>query len=245
MSFNNFFGGFCVIHAPFVCAERKPYFENELQRIGIDKFHIIEARPVLDSDFRLLKYRPKSNGVLSLIDAAKSCIEFAKKEKWDSLVIFEDDIIFRKNFSKLWEQIENEAKESKFSIMSLHRRGADNRLITVEKFFQRNKILPLIHNMGTQCVIVKRESYDKLLEALDICIEKGWPYDFFYGVSGSLGCKLVATSKNLAGQRGGIKSTLQGSSVRNNFYSSFFSCRTFIEYIPLWIYYSIKNKLRK
>jgi len=245
MSFGNSFGGFCVIHAPFACPERRPLFENELKRVGINKFNVIEAKPVPDTDFRLSKYRPKSNGVLSLIDAVKSAIEFAKKQQWDSLVIFEDDIIFRNNFLKLWQDVEEDVNKRNFSIMALHRRSANNKLITVEKYFQKNKLVPLIHNMGTQCVIVNEESYDRLIEALDICIEKGWPYDFFYGVTDSLGCRLIATSKNLAGQKGGLKSTLQGSNVRNNFYSSFFSCRTLIEYAPLWIYYTIKNKLRK
>lgn len=93
MSFGTLFDGYCVIHAPFVTAERRPWFERELRRVGVDKLTIVEAPQIAPDDPRLDRYG-RTAGELSLLEAHRSALRLAIEREWRHVVVMEDDIVF-------------------------------------------------------------------------------------------------------------------------------------------------------
>jgi hypothetical protein len=68
-----------------------------------------------------------------------------------------------------------------------------------------------VHNTLWQCVILRRSGYVKLRHALQYCIKMGYPADFFYGVvTHDNAGTIYSTTRNLAGQAGGLVSGIQG-----------------------------------
>jgi hypothetical protein len=223
VSFRETFDGFAVIHAAFLHPQRRKHFEAELRRVGIDRFEVIQTQPVSEIDPRLQGYAGPARGLLSLTDGFLAAIDHAESAGWDATVIMEDDIVFRKNFDRLWSEVEHEVRNTQWGILTLHRIAVDGRFLVDEPLLSRTKLIPIFHNTLTHCVIVRKESYPAFRASLLACIDRGYPCDFFYGIYSHLSpSHLYATNRNLTGQAGGLASSLNPGLVRpRNFYSTF------------------------
>jgi hypothetical protein len=227
MAFANCFDGFVVIHAAFIHPQRRPHFECELKRVGIHEFSVIKTRSVTDADVRLSNYSFGANGLLSLIDGFLSSIKLAESSRWKSIVIMEDDIVFRHDFSRHWSSIEAELSRFDWGVLTLHRASPDGKLLVREPIFG-TRLIPLQNNIRTHCVIVRSAFYRAFAESLQACIERGWPSDFFYGIFSYWNPhNLFATNRNLTGQCGSMVSSLSGNIRKNNRYSVFQSGNPF------------------
>jgi hypothetical protein len=215
VSFSNSFGGFAVIHAAFLMPERRKYFEQELKRVGVDRFEVIETKRVTERDERMRKYREPAAGLLSLIDGFLAAIDFAESAGWESIVMMEDDVAFRRTFDRYWAGVEQEVRTTGWGVLTLHRTRTDGRFLTSEPFFDKTRLVPVTHNTAAQCVIVRRPFYNAFRQSIFECIDRGYPCDFFYGIFSHLnpGC-LFATNRNLTGQAAGVPSSLQHAPLR-------------------------------
>jgi hypothetical protein len=231
MSFKSSFDGFVVIHAPLVSPERRDHFERELHRVGIDTYTVIEAKATGADDPRLAHYASGSDPasilyskrMLNLIDNFLAAIDIAQDSGWESVVIFEDDIAFRKDFDKFWSDVEREVEDNQWGVLTLHRTPADGRFLVPEPVLRRTSLVPVFHNVLAQCVIVRRAFYQPFKSSMLECVDRGYPNDFFYGIFASLNKgRLYATDRNLTGQAKYLASTLRPSGMsRINFYSKF------------------------
>jgi hypothetical protein len=221
VAFANCFDGYVVIHAAFIHPHRRPHFERELKRVGIHDFSIIETRPVSDEDGRLRNYSP-GKGPLSLADGFLPSISLAESRGWRSVVIMEDDIVFRHNFSQLWRSVEAELSEVNWGVLTLHRASGEGKFIVREPILGRTRMIPVQYNIMNHCVIVRSAFYPAFAESLQACIERGYPADFFYGIFLYWNPRnLFATNRNLAGQCGSMASSLRIGIRKNNRYSVF------------------------
>jgi hypothetical protein len=230
MAFATCFDGFAVIHASFIHPQRRPHFECELKRVGIHDFSVIETSPVSDDDGRLRNYRGpngeenlsfNAKGHLSLTDGFLSCINLAESRRWKSVVIMEDDIVFRRDFSRLWRPIEAELSTVDWGVLTLHR-VPEGKFIVREPIFGTTRLIPIQYNLMNHCVIVRSTFYRAFAESLQTCIERGYPGDFFYGIFLYwYPNSLFATNRNLAGQCGSMASSLRVGIRKNNHYSVF------------------------
>jgi hypothetical protein len=225
MSFADSFGGYFVIHSALLNPERRDKFSADLTRVGIDTFELISPMPVEETDSRLAAYGTEGSRLVSLIDCFERAIEIAEGRSLKSVAIFEDDITFRQNFKQLWGQVESKVHSTEWDILVLHRSTTAAGGPVIESRHEKTKLVKIKHNTLMHCVILRAPAYPKFKRALHYCIRMGYPADFFYGVfthedSGTI----VATTKNLSGQTGGLVSGLQRVHVRKRFFHSEFEC---------------------
>ncbi|MCZ8195824.1 MAG: hypothetical protein ACK5XZ_15310 [Hyphomonadaceae bacterium] len=229
MSFSSSFDGFVVVHAAFLVPERRDYFEKEFARVGLQDYHVIETQPVTADDPRLDYYSGKANGILSLIDGFLAAIDLAESSNWNSLVIFEDDIIFSTKFVEYWQNFEPELSRTNWGVITLHRTPPSNVYVQSAPAGKVTKLVVTDQNTACQCVIVKREYFQEFRRSILEGIERGFPVDFFYGIfSHHNPSRYLASDRNLTGQRGGFKSSLQGNNIKRNKFSEFREAQRFI-----------------
>jgi hypothetical protein len=243
MSFGNIFDGYCVIHAPFVCAERRPWFERELARVGVKDYTVVEAQPISDADPRLSGYTA-GRAVLSALDAVDAVIALAEEKAWQHVVFMEDDVIFRRRFAKLWDEVEAEVQRSDWDVLCLYRIPSRGAVIREPR--GRTTVVPLLDAILMHCVVYRESSYRRVRESLQHCVGRGWPPDFFYGYfTREYGGKVKATSRNLAGQMN-FRSSIQERWTRGpTFYSKFRTSRSWPEYVLLHLGYLALGRLRR
>jgi hypothetical protein len=204
MSFGNTFDSYLIIHAPFVSPERRPIFENNLKSVGVKEFSVVEASQIKNDDPRLKFYENKA--ALSLIDAFDKCICLAKKEKWQNVIIFEDDIIFRRKFQIWWEEIEDEVKQYNWDILYLYRWNIE----LIREPRAKTNLLPIKHTFCSHCFAVRENAYSAFQEALNYAMQKNKTADSpeVHEYLNKNKFKVLATSRNLAGQAGSVKSVI-------------------------------------
>ncbi|MCK5360475.1 MAG: hypothetical protein KAJ95_07600, partial [Gammaproteobacteria bacterium] len=127
MSFGKMFDGYCVVHAEHCTSDRREWFEHELKRVGIEDYTIVEAPKIEDDDLGLSRLKGKhrirrAKSRFSHFKATIKCIDIAKDKKWRNVVIIEDDIIFRKQFSARWAEVEDEVSDYNWDVLFLSRR---------------------------------------------------------------------------------------------------------------------------
>ncbi|MCW5714900.1 MAG: hypothetical protein KIT43_10350 [Bauldia sp.] len=233
MAFGDLFDGYCVLHAPFATAHRRPQFERELLRIGVTRFQIVEARRVPPDEPDAAPF--KSPAELSLLDAFASAIRLARDSGWGSVAIFEDDVIFRRRFTRRWAQVEDAVRNTPWDVLTLHRWSWKDQ-ITIERLLARTSLVPIRWTLCAHALVIRAQGYDKVLLALTECREAGRPADFFVGRLTRSGGVLLATSHNLAGQTSHLGgSTIQGGEtkrrrLRYDFLTRFGSYRSRLEF---------------
>ena len=225
MAFGNSFSGYFVIHSPLLNPERAEHFSAELSRVGVHAFEKISPLVIKKDDPRLTTYGRDGYKLVSLIDCFQRAIEIAENRSLESIVVFEDDAKFRQNFEQLWSQVELKVYSTEWDILVLHRSRTDAGDFVIENRHQATDLVKIRHNTLTHCVILRQRAYAKFKRALTYCIAKGYPADFFYGVftDENYGA-IYATTKNLTGQKGALKSGLQIGYVRKRFFHSEFQC---------------------
>ena len=184
MSFGDSFDGYCVIYAPFADSHRRKHFEAELNRLGVRELTRIEAKRVDPDDPRLAPYINSHNpaGLLSLTDAIKATLHHALEKGWESVVIMESDVLFRKNFNRLWEEVEPEIKSSAWDLLTLYRRPG---IFIIEPALEKTRLLPMTDNAACHCVIIRRSCYAPVEAALDYCAQKGLFVSCSFGILSS------------------------------------------------------------
>lgn len=220
MSFGIVFDGYCVIHAPFATAARRVSFEVEFQRVGVQNFVIIEAEKIDDKDKRLKNFASNEStqrAILSLHDAHRKCIEYAQKKCWQSVAIFEDDIVFRDSFDQLWEEVEEEVLKCEWEVLFLYRWQSKH----LKEPSKKVTLLPIDFTFCAHAYVVRSSAFDLFKESIDLAAANGKAVDdgITFQSLKSHSCRVVATSRNLAGQ-GMFKSsvsTLNSSLVRGSF----------------------------
>jgi hypothetical protein len=243
VSFGDLFDGYCVVHAPFATAERRPWFEAELHRIGVDRITVVEAPQIRADDPRVAVYQRKA-AELSNLDAVRSIIELARRSSWRSVVVMEDDVAFRSNFTSLWAEVEPEVIGTEWDALLLYRYPKDGAVVVVEPR-GRTTLVPLLDSIGNFCTVVRAQAFDAVLASLDHCFAEHWPSDFYYGhFTRRFGGRLMATSRNLAGQAS-FASSLQSLTRGSTFYARFRSCRSPLEARVVSGVYAASRRLRR
>ena len=247
MAFFNSFSGYFVIHSPLLNPERAEYFPAELSRVGVHAFEKISPLVLEKDDPRLAAYGSDGYKLVSLIDCFQRAIEIAESRSLESIVVFEDDIKFRQNFEQLWSQVESKVYSTDWDILVLHRARTDAGDFIIESKRQAADLIKIKYNMRAHCVILRQRAYAKFRRALAYCIVKGYPADFFYGVyAHENDGAIYATTKNLTGQKGALKSGLQFGYVRKPFFFPEFECyRSKLEFIIVASARSVRRLLRK
>ncbi len=210
MAFGNTFDGYCVIHASFLAPARRSSFERELKSVSVDKYEVVDAEPVDHNDSRLDFYPPVEyiKNKLSLIDALKKCINLAEKKQWRNVLIFEDDVIFRKQFLSWWDEIEFNVGQFNWDVLYFYR--WHNELLKEPQ--GKTFLLPIEYTLCNHCFSIKATAYSVYQDALDFSVRNGKFADSreMREYLRKHGYKIMATSKNLAGQAGSQKSIITG-----------------------------------
>lgn len=231
MSFGRFCDGYLVLHAPHLSPERLPLVKNELERVGVDKYSIRQPEVVTEEELARSKYQRAAT--LSVLKSLVSCIEFARQSEWRRFIFMEDDVQFRTNFSRLWPSVEASLEGKDWGLLTLFRwPTVPGEYIVKERFFAPAEAVAIRHNICGHAIIIQSNFYETVIEALNLCVNNGWPADFMYGIlTGTHYGQVLATNKNLAGQRGGLVSLVQERYKRNlSHYASFRSSITSLDY---------------
>jgi hypothetical protein len=225
MSFSDSFDRYFVIHSAQLNPERSGNFCAELARVGIGTYEIVCPLLIQKNDPRLAAYGGGGPKLVSLIDCFERAIEIAENRSLKSVVIFEDDIIFRRNFEQLWNQVEAKVHSTDWDVLVLHRSSTDAGSPVIESPRRMTDLVKIRHNTLTHCVILRERAYTKFRRALQYCIKMGYPADFFFGAfTHEDDGTIYATTKNLSGQGGGLVSGLQAGRVRMRLFHSEFQC---------------------
>lgn len=209
MSFGEMFDGYCVVHAAHYMGDRREWFEHELERVGVNRYTVVAAPKVEDDDPRVAhlkrRHRTRARPRISRFEALVKCIEIAKSEKWRNVVIMEDDIVFREQFSTWWSEVENEVSEYNWDILFLYRRiglqielGAPTRLI------------PIRHTLRTNCFVVREAFFSVYQDARSIDILRPCDSHEVFRCLRMNNCRMLSTSRNLSGEKGESKSSTTG-----------------------------------
>lgn len=243
MAFANLCDGYVVIHAHIVSAHRRPLFEAAFRDVGVEPI-VLNAVPVADDHPALPRYRG-NKGHVSLIESNLAALDMAEARGWRAIALFEDDIVFRRNFHRLWAEVEPAVLEAEWDVLTLHRGPLEKLLLKEPRGSTR--LVSVRHNIWAQCVVVRASGYEKHRAALNICLQRGHPADFFYDYVINEGRgKVLATSRNLSGQRGGLTSSLTVEKARGeNFYETFRSCRTWLEYLAINLVFFLRKRARQ
>ncbi|MCW5714031.1 MAG: hypothetical protein KIT43_05915 [Bauldia sp.] len=207
MAFGDVFDGYCVIHAPFAAPHRRAAFESSLASVGVNRFTVIEARRVASDDPRVAGYT--SPAFVSLIDAWIVAIETAREAGWRSVIVFEDDIVFRPGFTRRWAQVEQDVRSTDWDVLTLYRWYASN--IVVERVLARTRLLPIRSTLATHAVAVRVGAYAAVLAAIAEVLKDARPIDLFNNRLIRAGGRVVATSHNLAGQSSSLNDSTMGN----------------------------------
>ncbi len=213
------FDGYCVVHAEHCTSDRREWFEQELKRVGINDYTIVAAPKIEDSDSRLVRFKTKRRRKLrekikakeksraSLFDAVNKCIDIAKSKNWKHVVIIEDDIIFRKNFSARWSEVESEVSDYNWDVLFLCRRGAYQIELGAP-----TRLIQIKSTPRTNCFVVREEYFSVYQDAraIDVGGRRDSRKTFRYLRKNN--CRIFSTSQNLSGQKGGFKSSKIGRS---------------------------------
>lgn len=218
--FGDSFGRYVVIHASWLSPERRVHFERELARVGVRNVQVTD--PVrISSENAHPAYQGRA-GELSLLLTFKQLLDDAAADCVDSLVVFEDDIVFRRDFDRLWAEIASEAIARPWDVLVLHRSGER---VVVENRSRPVELIEIKQNINAHCVIIRRSGYAAMSKALGYCLDKGYPADFFYGVVTHDGAtRVLALTKNLTGQSAGLRSSLQKGRIRPRMFFGEFDC---------------------
>lgn len=196
-----------MVHAPFAAPERRAQFERSLRGVGVEDFQVVEAKRVGPDDPRAHTFR--SPAALSLADAIVRAIETARDAGWQSVAIFEDDVIFRRRFAARWAHIEPDVRRGDWDVLTLYRWPW--REVIIERPLARTRLLPIRWTLTTHAFAIRASGFGLALQAIAECIAEGKQVDFFTGRVTRAGGKVVATSHNLAGQTSmSGKSTIDG-----------------------------------
>ncbi|MDA9981490.1 hypothetical protein N9H39_01860 [Gammaproteobacteria bacterium] len=220
MAFGNLFDGYCMIHAEHATSERRPWFEQELKRVGVDRYTVVYAPEITDDDPRVLRFKNESGNPgssrsvtarISLADARVACLNLARRNKWQNVVILEDDIIFRKQIAEWWAEAEPGVAKFNWDILFLYR------ALAVE-LQGKTRLVRIPGTLRTHCYIVREQHYKIYERAIRHSIWKGRSVDSsttFKFLRKNSNCVIVATSRNLAGQCANFKSSIN-SKVRED-----------------------------
>ncbi len=246
MSFGRFCDGYIALHAPHLSPERLPLLKAELCRIGVD--NCILKTPDTVSEEELLQSKYDRVPVLSVLKSLIRCIEHAKQEGWQRFAFLEDDVCFRRNFQLLWAELEPSVSNNDWGMLTLFRwPTVAGEYIVRESFFECTKAIPFRHNICGHAILFQRHFYDSVLHALNLCIGNGWPADFMYGILTELHYgEVIAANKNLAGQRGGLASTIQAPySRKHSHYATFRASYTALDYHLVNIAMRARNLIKR
>ena len=119
------------------------------------------------------------------------------------MLLWEDDVIFREQFSTWWSEVESEVSDYNWDILFLYRRGPINSKIELGKPIQLTRINRTLH---THCFILREENFSMYQDARRIQI--GFPSDSgkVFDYLSEKKCRVFSTNRNLAGQKGGVVS---------------------------------------
>lgn len=229
MAFGNLFDGYCMIHAEHATSERRPWFEQELKRVGVDRYTVVNAPQITDDDPRVLRFRSKSSkrtkrsipARISLVDARVACLNLAQRNKWRNVVIMEDDVIFRERFSIWWSEVESEVSNYNWDILFMYRGGQMNgkEMFADEiKPQEKTRLIAIPGTIRTHCYVVREQHYKAYERAIKHSMSNGRSADSkstFKYLKENSSCRIVATNRPLAGQNKSFKSSIRAASVDN------------------------------
>ena len=158
MKINNFRHKFCINLDRR--SDRWKETQKELQKNNITnviRISAIDGKDINDNTIKIKK------GVYALGLTIKNILLKAKKEKYNEIVIFEDDIEFVENFNqKCNEYLIN--IENKYPNWSMLYFGVNN----IEKPIKlENNIIKLTKAYTSHCMIIKSDVYDLILDKFE------------------------------------------------------------------------------
>ena len=194
MSFGSIFDKYLVIHSPKLNSERLAPLKKEFDRVGIQNFELISPASA-------------DNRMLSLSLTHRLCQKKAKDAGCQTAVIFEDDVVFRKDFLNFWKEVEEEVLATPWDVLFFYRWYG-------KRIKESSEKVTLLNLHSTWCLhayALNRRGMDGLTDAM-ATMAGSFAVDnpYLFELLREKGLRVMATSKNLAGQRGGIMSTITG-----------------------------------
>jgi GR25 family glycosyltransferase involved in LPS biosynthesis len=151
----------------------------------------------------------KSKGIRGCTESHEKAVKLAKERGYKNILIFEDDVIFRNNFLKLWEPLKARLSTLNYDLFYFYdwgRRDSRKRVI-INKLFEwtkRQQNIDIISIDSTLCnhaYAVNSPFYDKML---DIFAENEMIGKVIDRLFDSTNARIYVPSYNLAGQDEGI-----------------------------------------
>jgi len=93
----------------------------------------------------------------------------------------------------------------------------------LEESRTKTTLVPIQATRCAHCFVIREGFYSIFQDALDYCVQNGSGTDIFtFPYLNRHNCRIVATSKNLAGQRGNFRSSTGDKNFRQNTLSETF-----------------------
>lgn len=216
------FDGAMVIHAPSLVPERRASFESELRRVGIASFEIIDAVEVDEALRERYNYtRPPhqdSARALSFLFSLDKAIERAQNSALNSVLLMQDDIVFREGFDELWKAVKDEVLRTDWDMLFFYRWHSQ----AIREPWGRMRLVPIEHTLCSHCVGIKAavfENYRSVLQSV-IAASEMEDTSATFRMLRDRGIRPYATNRNLAGQ-GNFASALSAAKARAGLLAQF------------------------
>ena len=193
--------------------DRYTLVDSKLRAIGIVAERISGAFPLEKGPF-------KSKGARGCTESHERAVKIAKERGYKSILIFEDDVIFRNNFLKLWAPLKTKLSSLDYDLFYFYdwgrcdsgKGGIVNDLFDWTKRQRNIDILSIKSTLCTHAYAVNSCFYDKMLT---IFAENGGVGKTVDRLFDAANARIYAPSINLAGQEGGVsRITGQKKAVR-------------------------------
>ncbi|NKB63214.1 MAG: hypothetical protein GKR95_14210 [Gammaproteobacteria bacterium] len=156
------FDGALIVHAPHLVPERRESYERELRRVGVESFEIVNA---VESNEELREHynyiRPahqNSVRALSVLLSIDKAIEKAQNRGFDSVLLMQDDVIFRDRFDMMWEAVVEEVLLTDWDMLFFYRWHSK----PIREPYGRMRLVPIEHTLCSHCVGIKAAVFENI-----------------------------------------------------------------------------------
>lgn len=211
-----------MVHASHLVPERRASFERELSRVGIHSFEVVDAVVVDEALREQYNYTrpPHQNSVhaLSLLLTMDKAIETAQSRGLKSVLMMQDDIVFREEFDEQWRSIKDEVLQTDWDMLFFYRWYSE----AIVEPPGSIRLVPIEHTLCSHCIGIKADIFSAYRSVLRSVIEANEMDDTVatFKMLRDRGIRLYATNRNLAGQ-GDFASALSAAKGRAGLLAQF------------------------
>lgn len=135
-----------------------------------------------------------SVGARGCTESHAACVKLARERGYQSVLIFEDDVVFRKNFGRLWQRLQPTSASLDWDLLYFYQWKQ------LSLFPINPRFVAIDGTFCTHAYAVQAAFYGKMLAVFQANERIGQPVDFLFNRANA---RICAPTYNLAGQDAG------------------------------------------